>query len=35
VLQAFFNVMLKRFGVKGVKVREVVSLDEEILVFLP
>ena len=27
--------MLKRFGVKGVKVREVVSLDEEMLVFLP
>ncbi len=33
--QAFFNVMLKEFGVKGVKVQEVVSLDDEILAFLP
>lgn len=33
--QAFFNVMLKDFGVRGVKVQEVVSLDEEILTFLP
>ncbi|KAL2039579.1 hypothetical protein N7G274_007851 [Stereocaulon virgatum] len=32
---AFFNVMLKRFGVQGVKVQEVVSLDDELLVFLP
>lgn len=33
--QAFFNVMLRRFGVQGVKVQEVVSLDDELLVFLP
>jgi len=33
--KAFFNVMLKRFGVQGVKVHEVVSLDEEILESLP
>ncbi|EEQ35546.1 ubiquitin carboxyl-terminal hydrolase [Microsporum canis CBS 113480] len=32
---AFFNAMLRDFGVKGVKVQEVVSLDEEILAFLP
>lgn len=32
---AFFNVMLKSFGVVGVKVQEVVSLDEEILNDLP
>ncbi|MCJ1390841.1 hypothetical protein MMC18_003702 [Xylographa bjoerkii] len=32
---AFFNVMLKQFGVKGVKVREIVSLDDEILGFIP
>lgn len=32
---AFFNVMLKNFGVSGVKVQEVVSLDEEILNDLP
>lgn len=32
---AFFNVMLKSFGVSGVKVQEVVSLDEEILNDLP
>ncbi|MCJ1356926.1 MAG: hypothetical protein MMC33_006922 [Icmadophila ericetorum] len=32
---AFFNVMLKEFGVKGVKVQEVVSLDDEILAYLP
>lgn len=34
-LQAFFNVMLKKFGVQGVKVQEIVSLDDEILAFLP
>ena len=34
-MQALFNVMLKRFGVDGVKVQEVVSLDEEMLSFLP
>ena len=27
--------MLKNFGVKGVKVQEVVSLDEELLAYLP
>lgn len=32
--QALFNVMLREFGVKGVKVQEVVSLDEEMLAFL-
>ncbi|KAI5301373.1 hypothetical protein KEM55_007275 [Ascosphaera atra] len=31
---AFFNVMLRDFGVKGVKVQEVISLDEEMLQFL-
>ncbi|PGH16085.1 hypothetical protein AJ80_05300 [Polytolypa hystricis UAMH7299] len=31
---ALFNVMLRDFGVKGVKVQEVVSLDEEMLAFL-
>lgn len=33
--QAFFNVMLKNFGVKGVKVQEIVSLDEELLAYVP
>ena len=33
--QAFFNVMLKQFGVQGVKVHEVVSLDDEILMCIP
>ncbi|KAK2812144.1 hypothetical protein FQN50_001501 [Emmonsiellopsis sp. PD_5] len=32
--QALFNVMLRDFGVKGVKVQEVVSLDDEMLAFL-
>ncbi|KAI9844487.1 MAG: hypothetical protein M1837_005570 [Sclerophora amabilis] len=32
---AFFNVMLREFGVKGYKVQEVLGLDEEILAFLP
>ncbi|MCJ1477144.1 hypothetical protein MMC13_005815 [Lambiella insularis] len=32
---AFFNVMLKQLGVKGLRVREVVSLDDEIVAFLP
>ncbi|EEH23385.2 hypothetical protein PABG_05596 [Paracoccidioides brasiliensis Pb03] len=31
---ALFNVMLRDFGVKGVKVQEVVSLDDEMLEFL-
>ncbi|KAL9123216.1 MAG: hypothetical protein Q9187_000233 [Circinaria calcarea] len=35
VSEAFFNVMLKQFGVKGVKVQEVVSLDKELLAWLP
>ncbi len=34
-LQAFFNIMLKKFGVRGVKVQEIVSLEDEILAFLP
>ena len=34
-LQAFFNTMLKKFGVQGVKVQEIVSLEDEILAFLP
>lgn len=32
---AFFNVMLKDMGVRGVKVQEVYSLDEEMLAILP
>ncbi|KAJ5780891.1 hypothetical protein N7457_006051 [Penicillium paradoxum] len=31
---ALFNVMLREFGVKGVKIQEVVSLDEEMMAFL-
>ncbi|KAL4923277.1 ubiquitin C-terminal hydrolase 37 [Aspergillus undulatus] len=31
---AIFNVMLREFGVTGIKVQEVVSLDEELLAFL-
>ena len=34
-LLAFFDAMLKDFGVQGVRVQEVVSLDEEILAYLP
>ncbi len=34
-MQAFFNVMLREFGVDGIKVQEVVGLDEELLAFLP
>lgn len=34
-MQAFFNVMLREFGVNGIKVQEVVGLDEELLAFLP
>ena len=33
--QAFFNVMLKDFGVKGVKVQEVLGLDDDLLAMLP
>lgn len=33
--QAFFNVMLREFEVQGIKVQEVVSLDEEMLGLLP
>lgn len=32
--KALFNVMLRDFGVKGVRVQEVVSLDEEMMAFL-
>ena len=35
LMQAFFNVMLSRFGVEGVKVQEIVSLDAEMLALLP
>lgn len=31
---ALFDVMLREFGVKGVKVQEVVSLDDEMMTFL-
>ncbi|KAL4805254.1 ubiquitin carboxyl-terminal hydrolase [Aspergillus unguis] len=31
---ALFNVMLREFGVTGIKVQEVVSLDDELLAFL-
>lgn len=34
ISQALFNVMLRDFGVKGVKVQEVVSLDDEMMAFL-
>lgn len=33
--QAFFNVMLKEMGVRGVKVQEMVSIDEDGLAMLP
>ena len=32
--KALFNVMLREFGVKGIKVQEVISLDDEMLQFL-
>lgn len=32
--KALFNVMLRDFGVKGVRVQEVVSLDEEMMALL-
>ncbi|KAI5361405.1 Putative peptidase C12, ubiquitin carboxyl-terminal hydrolase [Septoria linicola] len=32
---AFFNVMLKEMGVRGVKVQEVLSIDEDMLAMLP
>ncbi|KAL8883404.1 MAG: hypothetical protein Q9192_007185 [Flavoplaca navasiana] len=32
---AFFNVMLRDFGVEGVRVQEVVSLDSDMLAYLP
>lgn len=34
ILKALFNVMLRNFGVRGVKVQEVVSLDDELLACL-
>jgi len=34
-LQAYFNVMLREWGVKGVKVQEVYGLDDTMLAFLP
>jgi hypothetical protein len=33
--QALFNVMLREFGVKGVKAQEVWSMDDQCLAFLP
>ena len=33
--KAYFNVILRDFGVKGVKVQELVSLDEHLLACLP
>lgn len=33
--QAFFNVMIQEFGVRGVKVQEVFGLDEALLAMLP
>lgn len=33
--QAFFNVMLKEMGVRGAKVQEVLSIDEDMLAMLP
>lgn len=33
--QAFFNVMLKDFGVKDVKVVEVFGLDDDLIAMLP
>ena len=35
MIQAFFNVMLRNFGVEGIKVQEVFSLDDEMLNLLP
>ncbi|KAI9743281.1 MAG: hypothetical protein M1818_003127 [Claussenomyces sp. TS43310] len=32
---AFFNVMLRDFGISGIKVHEIFSLDEEMVAFLP
>lgn len=34
-VKAFFNVILEELGVRGVKVREVISLDREMLELLP
>lgn len=34
-MQAFFNVMLKEFGVRGVKVQELYGLDAGLLAMLP
>ena len=33
VLEAYFNAMLREFGVTGLKVQEVVSLDEQFLAY--
>ena len=32
---AFFNVMLKEFGVRGASVREIFSLDQELIESMP
>lgn len=34
-LQSIFNVMLREFGVRDVKVQEIFGLDEELLAMLP
>jgi hypothetical protein len=33
--QALFNVMLREFGVEGIKVQEVVSLEDGMMALLP
>lgn len=33
--QAFFNVMLKEMGVRGAKVQEVLSIEDDMLAILP
>ena len=34
-IKAFFDVMIRKFGVEGVKVQEVFSLDDEMVQMLP
>ena len=35
VFEAYFNAILRDFGVTGLKVQEVVSLDEQFLAYHP
>ena len=35
IKQALFNVILREFGVRGIKVHELVSLEEEMMAFVP